>query len=64
MSFPRHRSPVTRKQRYRHLQEAYARGALRVVHRIHVLLAWAEEMGVQEVTALAGLGEQNGAATP
>jgi transposase len=58
MSFTLHLSPFTRKQLYRHLQQADARGALRVVKRLHVLLAWAEEMSVQEVAALAGLGEQ------
>ena len=58
VSFTLHLSPFTRKQLYRHLQQAYARGALRVVKRIHVLLALAEEMSVQEVAEMSGLGEQ------
>ena len=58
MSFTLHLSPFTRKQLYRHLQQAYASGALRVVKRIHVLLALAEELSVQEVAEMAGLGEQ------
>jgi transposase len=58
VSFTLHLSPFTRKQLYRHLQQAYACGALRVVKRIHVLLALAEEMSVQEVAAMVGLGEQ------
>ena len=58
MSFTLHLSSFTRKQLYRHLQQAYASGALRVVKRIHVLLALAENRSVQEVAAMAGLGEQ------
>ena len=58
VSFTLHLSPFTRKQLYRHLQQAYASGALRVVKRIHVLLALAEELRVQEVAEMAGLGEQ------
>jgi Winged helix-turn helix len=58
VSFTLHLSPFTRKQLYRHLQQAYARGALRVVKRIHVLLALAEEMSVQEVAEMSGLGAQ------
>ena len=58
VSFTLHLSPCTRKQLYRHLQQAYASGALRVVKRIHVLLALAEEMSVQEVAEMSGLGEQ------
>ena len=58
VSFTLHLSPFTRKQLYRHLQQAYARGALRVVKRIHVLLALAEDMSVQKVADMLGLGEQ------
>ena len=58
VSFTLHLSSFTRKQLYRHLQQAYASGALRVVKRIHVLLALAENRSVQEVAAMAGLGEQ------
>ena len=42
VSFPLHLSPFTRKQLYRRLQQAYASGALRLVKRIHALLALAE----------------------
>jgi transposase len=58
VSFTLHLSPFTRKHLYRHLQQAYAHGALRVVKRIHVLLALAEEMSVQQVAEMSGLGEQ------
>ena len=58
VSFTLHLSSFTRKQLYRHLQQAYASGALRVVKRIHVLLALAEDRSVQEVAAMSGLGEQ------
>ena len=44
MSFPLHLSPFTRKQLYRHLQQAYASGALKLVKRIHALLALAEQL--------------------
>ena len=58
MSFTLHLSPFTRKQLYRRLQPAYAIGALRLVKRIHALLALAEDMSVQEVAAMLGVGEQ------
>src|SRR5215471_6918088 len=58
VSFTLHLRPFTRKQLYRQLQQASACGALRVVKRLHVLLALAEEMSVQEVAAMVGLGEQ------
>jgi transposase len=58
VSFTLHLSPFTRKQLYRRLQQAYASGALRLVKRIHALLALAEGMSVQEVAAMLGLGEQ------
>jgi transposase len=58
VSFPLHLSPFTRKQLSRHLQQAYASGALRLVKRLHALLALAEDMGVQEVATMLGLGEQ------
>src|SRR5215468_11044024 len=58
VSFPLHLSPFTRKQLYRRLQQAYASGALRLVKRIHVLLALAEDMSVEEVAAMLGLCEQ------
>ena len=56
MSFTLHLSPFTRKQLYGRLQQAYATGALRLVKRIHALLALAEGMSVQEVAAMLGLG--------
>jgi transposase len=58
VAFTLHLSPFTRKQLYRRLQQAYASGALRLVKRIHALLALAEDMSVQEVAAMLGLGEQ------
>src|ERR671928_424196 len=58
MTFTLHLSPFTRKQHYRRLQQAYASGALRLVKRIHALLALAEDMSVQEVATMLGLGEQ------
>jgi hypothetical protein len=58
VSFTLHLSPFTRKQFYRRLQQTYARGALRLVKRIHALFALAEDMSVQEVAVMLGLGEQ------
>jgi transposase len=56
--FTLHLSPFTRKQLYRHLQQAYASGALRLVKRIHALLALAEDMTVRDVAEMLALGEQ------
>src|SRR5919197_4235595 len=58
VSFTLHLSPFTRKQLYCRLQQAYASGALRLIKRIHALLALAEGISVQEVAAMVGLGEQ------
>lgn len=58
VSFTLHLSPFTRKQLSRRLQQVYASGALRLVKRLHTLLALAEDMSVQEVAAMLGLGEQ------
>jgi transposase len=58
VSFTLHLSPFTRKQLYCRLQQAYASGALRLVRRIHVLLALAEDMSVGDVAAMFELGEQ------
>ena len=58
VSFPLHRSPFPRKQLYRRLQQASARGALRLVKRLHARRAWAEGMRVQEVAVRLGVGEQ------
>ena len=58
VSFTLHLSPFTRKQLYRRLQQAYASGTLRLVKRIHALLALAESMAVSEVADMLALGEQ------
>jgi len=58
VSFPLHLSSFTRQQLYRRLQQAYANGALRLVQRIHALLALAEDMSVQDVAEMLHLGEQ------
>jgi transposase len=58
VSFPLHLSSFTRKQLYRRLQHAYASGALRLVKRIHALLALAEGMSVRDVAEMLHLGEQ------
>jgi transposase len=58
VSFTLHLSAFTRKQLYRRLQHAYTSGALRLVKRIHALLALAEDMTVCDVAALWALGEQ------
>jgi transposase len=53
-----HLSPFTRKQLYRRLQQAYSQGALRLVRRIHALLALAADMSVQDVAQMWNLGDQ------
>src|SRR5262245_16171027 len=58
MSFTLHLSSSTRKQRYRRLQQAYARGALRLVRRLHALLALAENMSVHDVAEMVALGQK------
>ena len=58
MSFTLHLSSFTRKQLYRPLQQAYGSGALRVVRRIQVLLALANNQSVQEVAEMLNLGQQ------
>jgi transposase len=52
------RIPFTRKQLYRRLQQAYASGDLRLVKRIHALLALAEGMSVHDVAEMLHVGEQ------
>jgi transposase len=47
-----------RQQLYRRLHQAYASGSLRLVKRIHVLLALAEGAAVSEVAQMLALGEQ------
>jgi transposase len=56
--FTLHLSPFTRKQLYHRLQQAYTHGALRLVRRIHALLALAEDMTVRDVADMLALGEQ------
>jgi transposase len=58
VSFTLHLSAFTRKQLYRRLPQAYASGDLRLVKRIHALLALAEGMSVQDVAEMLHLGEQ------
>lgn len=58
MSFTLHLSSFTRKQLYCRLQQAYGQGALRVVRRIHALLALAQSQGVEEVAEMLNLGQQ------
>ena len=47
-----------RKQLYRRLQQAYASGSLKLVRRIHALLALAQDMRVREVAEMLALGAQ------
>jgi transposase len=58
VSFTLHLSPFTRKQLYRRLQQAYTSGALRLVKRIHALLALGQDMTVRDVAEMLALGEQ------
>jgi transposase len=58
VSFTLHLSPFTRKQLYRRLQQAYTSGALRLVKRIHALLALAQDMAVCDVAEMLALGQQ------
>ena len=58
MTFPIRLTPFIRQQLYRRLRQAYASGSLRLVTRIHALLAIAEGMAVSEVAQMLTLGEQ------
>ena len=58
MSFTIQLSAFTRKHLYRRLQQAYASGSLKLVKRIHVLLALAQGQSVREVAEMLSLGEQ------
>lgn len=58
VSFTLHLSAFTRKQLYRRLQQAYASGDLRLVKRMHALLALAEGMSVHDVAEMLHVGEQ------
>jgi transposase len=51
-------TPFMRQQLYRRLHQAYASGSLRLVKRIHALLAIAEGAAVREVSQRLALGEQ------
>ena len=58
MTFTIRLTPLMRQQLYRRLHQAYASGSLRLVKRIHALLAIAEGMAVREVAQMLALGEQ------
>jgi transposase len=58
MSFTLQLSSFTRKQLYRRLQQAFASGSLKLVKRIHALLALAQGQSVREVAEMLSLGEQ------
>ena len=58
MSFTLHLSAFTRTQLYRRLQQAYASGSLKLVKRIHALLALAQGQSVSAVAEMLSLGEQ------
>jgi transposase len=51
-------TPLLRQQLYRRLHPGYASGALRLVKRLHALLAIAEGMTIRGVAQLLDLGEQ------
>ena len=57
MSFTLHLSTFTRKQLYRRLQQAYASGSLKLVKRLHALLALAQGQSVSDVAEMLSLGE-------
>src|SRR5882672_4808050 len=58
VSFTLHLSAFTRTQLYRRLQQAYASGSLKLVKRIHALLALAQGQSVSDVAEMLSLGEQ------
>ena len=58
VSFTLQLSSFTRKQLYRRLQQAYASGSLKLVKRIHALLALAQGQSISHVAAMLSLGEQ------
>ena len=58
VSFTLQLSSFTRKQLYRRLQQAYASGSLKLVKRLHALLALAQGQNVHEVAEMLALGEQ------
>jgi len=52
VSFTLHLSAFPRKQLYHRLQQAYASGDLRLVTRMHAVLAFAEGMSVHDVAEM------------
>src|SRR5918992_3068127 len=58
MSFTLQLSSFTRKQLYRRLQQAYASGSLKLIKRIHALLALAQGQSVRDVAEMLSVGEQ------
>src|ERR1044071_7498029 len=58
MSFTLQLSSFTRKQLYRRLQQAYACGSLKLIKRLHVLLALAQGQSISDVAEMLALGEQ------
>ena len=58
VSFTLSLNSFTRKQLYRRLQQAYANGSLKLVKRIHALLALAQDLSVREVAEMLALGAQ------
>jgi transposase len=58
VSFTLHLTAFTRKQFYRRLQQAYASGSLKLVKRLHALLALSQGLSVREVAEMLALGEQ------
>ena len=58
VSFTLHLSSFTRQHLYRRLQQAYASGSLKLIKRIHALLALAQGQSVRDVAQMLALGEQ------
>ena len=58
MTFTIRLTPFMRQQLYRRLHQAYASGSLRLVKRIHALLAIAAGTTVSEVAQMLALGAQ------
>src|SRR5207248_11196409 len=58
VTFPIRLTPFIRQQLYRRLRQAYASGSLRLVTRIHALLAIAEGRAVSEAAQMLTSGEQ------
>ena len=58
VSFPLQLSSFTRTPRSRRLQQAYASGSLKLVKRLHALLALAQGQNIHEVAKRLDLGEQ------